>query len=674
MFKELSMNTANYKLLVAGFLALVLAGCFNPASADFYPPETPVAAAAEPDSYEPFTVSVHIGEDEDRSIAGPDANRIKEENIRNFIQVIVLNSDNKVVALAEDRRTDFDDDTADLSVRKIHYGETYKILVLQGHWSRNGFENDETTYKYVESEPPTLLAAGYKSQEITGPSTVKVTCYPIWVDTKFTSTTPVSTVEAALPVLGTAPKTALDPGNNWTAQWTVQRSDGKGLWDLIMAAEGSSLFTDETALGWIPPAAETPTNLISFYRRNGSTIRLDITSYISQVGMEGAVNFNLKYVPFSLSSSSGAWTGVTSAYFSGVPEWIIRNGVNDAAQDEYTTFDLSSNWDGIDTSKGNGNGAVAFKGVIPEWDGTGRFVTVATNITQGQAAWSGDGQTWRAATLPSPGMWSGIAYGDGVFVTVAYDSDQAARSEDGGRTWTTALLPSKAYWQRIAFGGGVFVTVASDSGLAAWSGDGGQSWEEAPLPTLSTPPSKVNWANMAYGNGVFVMIGSNTNKVIRFTNSDKTWTESTPLPSSTSNNWSVIAYGDGVFVAGSPDNEGYKTAWSDDGGNSWEEMSLPSDFGYWGGLAYGDDVFVAVATSSWAVRSEDRGKTWTKVLLPNENVAYLTPLAYGNGVFVTIGAYTNKVLRSTDRGKSWTESDILRLGTGWGGLAYGERP
>jgi hypothetical protein len=160
------MNQQKCGLVLAGFLAVFLAGCFSPASVEVSPLETPAGAGTEPDSYEPFTVSVHIGEDEDRSIAGPDENRIKGDNIRNFIQVIVLDAlTNKVVAMAEDRRTSAAATQAALRVRKVRYGKTYKILVLQGHWNRNGFESDNTTYKYVESDPPTLLATGCIARE-----------------------------------------------------------------------------------------------------------------------------------------------------------------------------------------------------------------------------------------------------------------------------------------------------------------------------------------------------------------------------------------------------------------------------------------------------------------------------------------------------------------------------
>ncbi|MDR0386626.1 MAG: hypothetical protein LBH57_01185, partial [Treponema sp.] len=78
------------------------------------------------------------------------------------------------------------------------------------------------------------------------------------------------------------------------------------------------------------------------------------TNGFAKIGTTGAVNFEMKYVPFNLTAK-GPWETVElrSAFTEGdMPVWIIRNGVNDLAQDEYTDF--SGAWNGT----ANGNGAV----------------------------------------------------------------------------------------------------------------------------------------------------------------------------------------------------------------------------------------------------------------------------------------------------------------------------
>jgi hypothetical protein len=77
-------------LFLSGFLALVLAGCFNPITA--IPPKTgdPVT--------DPFTIDIIIGKDGSaRTVAGPDADRIKGD-IRNIIQLVVVDKLTRQIA------------------------------------------------------------------------------------------------------------------------------------------------------------------------------------------------------------------------------------------------------------------------------------------------------------------------------------------------------------------------------------------------------------------------------------------------------------------------------------------------------------------------------------------------------------------------------------------------
>jgi hypothetical protein len=74
---------------------------------------------------------------------------------------------------------------------------------------------------------------------------------------------------------------------------------------------------------------------------------------------EGSVNFNLEYVPFNVTTPK-AWekrdkdSNFTLDGKTGLPVWIIRNGLNEEAQDEKTAFDAR-------LEGSNGNGAAAFK-------------------------------------------------------------------------------------------------------------------------------------------------------------------------------------------------------------------------------------------------------------------------------------------------------------------------
>lgn len=168
--------------------------------------------------------------------------------------------------------------------------------------------------------------------------------------------------------------------------------------------------------------------------------------------------------------------------------------------------------------------------------GNGTFVQVSTGPTT-IAVTSTDGITWTARTLPSNSMWSGTAFGNGIFVAIAGGSTAAASSTDG-ITWTARTLPSSVAWSKVAYGNGVFVAVAGGTTAAATSTDG-ITW------TARTMPVSQNWLSIAYGNGVFV---ATANSSIAATSPDGiNWTTRT-MPS-TGNFWVSTVYGNGIFVS-----------------------------------------------------------------------------------------------------------------------------
>jgi hypothetical protein len=188
-------------------------------------------------------------------------------------------------------------------------------------------------------------------------------------------------------------------------------------------------------------------------------------------------------------------------------------------------------------------------------------------------------------TMPASGQWYGVAYGNGTFAAVAYDTAIAATSADG-ITWTQRTLPMSAGWYALAFGNGTFVAVSYGNAIAATSTDG-ITWTQRTLPANTT------WSNIAYGGGTFVAVAYNT--AIAATSADGiTWTQRT-LPMSAG--WYGIAYGNGVFVAVA--NGGTIAATSADG-ITWTHRTLPANAN-WYGIAYGDGTFVATVYNYSAI-------------------------------------------------------------------------
>ena len=179
--------------------------------------------------------------------------------------------------------------------------------------------------------------------------------------------------------------------------------------------------------------------------------------------------------------------------------------------------------------------------------GNGKFVAVAYDSNN--AAYSTDGITWTVATLPISTTCS-VCYGNGKFVAVADGSNNAAYSTDG-ITWTVATLPSSAItWCSVCYGNGKFVAVAYGSNKAAYSTDG-ITW------TVATLPSSARWHSVCYGNGKFVAVATSSNKAA-YSTDGITWTVAT-LPSSAT--WYSVCYGNGKFVAVARDSN--KAAYAD---------------------------------------------------------------------------------------------------------------
>jgi hypothetical protein len=334
-----------------------------------------------------------------RAVAGPDSARIKGD-IRNFVQLIVVDDDGNIAAFDECRRTGDDDTEAELFINSITFGRTYHFLLLMGHWERD-YEKEKTEgegeYQYTPG-PPTLLAAGLKDQLITGSGKVTVTMWPLVIDTAFSSGgLPAGPVVTS----GKPGKAVLHPAD-WDVTWTVTRgAGGNGFADLIRAQKltpGNA--ASETLLvksgktlvreGSGPDAEETWDNPAVLSGVLGNVVTRSLGAYTAgfdKIGREGSVNFNLEYAPFNLTGAE-AWSMVEDTVFDlqeGGPVWIIRNGVNDDAQDGNTDFGVFHKIGDAGMGAANGNGAVRY-GIAPKTPGEGSALEVRDGVFLGPSA------------------------------------------------------------------------------------------------------------------------------------------------------------------------------------------------------------------------------------------------------------------------------------------------
>jgi hypothetical protein len=349
-------NTANrwkWALLLGGGLAAaaVLWGCFNPVlsvpKADGNPDGKP-AGNTGPASY---TVTVVVeGSTEasaSRALAGPSAANIRDDGIRNIMQLIVVDGAGNIASFSEARKESGDPELT----ASVMAGGTYHFLLLQGHDSDSGGPT-----------PPTLLAAGFMSLSIkSGTNKGDIIMRPLVADTAFVPAAPGwKKVEAK-----TGETSYLTEGG-WKLNWTMDSTGASdGTWatviDPLLAArkavapsDGNPGYAAQKRV--LDGAASEPAELsvtgnvvsLSMNFAPGDAVTLsDAAKY---------VNFNLEYVPFNLrkpaDDAPNPWAGINGG---NEPVWIIRNGLNDLAQTGTTDYS------DVDGSGKNGNGAVKYK-------------------------------------------------------------------------------------------------------------------------------------------------------------------------------------------------------------------------------------------------------------------------------------------------------------------------
>jgi hypothetical protein len=138
--------------------------------------------------------------------------------------------------------------------------------------------------------------------------------------------------------------------------------------------------------------------------------------------------------------------------------------------------------------------------------GTGRFVAVGSGTT---AAFSTDGITWTASTLPASTTWSSVTYGNGLFVAVSSTASVTAYSTTGA-TWYASNLTIAA--DKVKYGQGVFLAVASGSNIAYISSDG-STWKNKSVS--SSAYSSLGFGFTSAGLGLFTTFhGQSTGSTI----------------------------------------------------------------------------------------------------------------------------------------------------------------
>ena len=278
--------------------------------------------------------------------------------------------------------------------------------------------------------------------------------------------------------------------------------------------------------------------------------------------------------------------------------------------------------------------------------GTMKSITTGNVVETTQ---DNSGAAWVQQTLPATASWSSVAYGNGIYVAVAFASSIAATSPDGV-TWTQRVLPISTNWKSVTYGNGLFVAVSSSNGTIAATSSNGITWTQRTLPTST------QWYSVIYGNGKYIAVGLNN----AATSLDGvTWT----LQTIASGSWGALCFGGGLFISADISGTNSSAASSMDG-ITWTPITLPVSAS-WTSSAYGNNIFLITGNGSSAVVSSN-GVSWTGSSLPG-GTSYVT--SYGNGLFVAKAINSTVTATSID-GVTWNSSSV-GSGSSWGGIGFG---
>ena len=265
-------------------------------------------------------------------------------------------------------------------------------------------------------------------------------------------------------------------------------------WDHIIpgtpiaaALDSSSLYFIEPKIQFSDPGftqvsttlvSQTPNTYTAMTYGNGYFIAIASASAVAAISTDGT-NWTSLALP-----ATDTWIDI--AYGNGY--WVIISGDTPYA---YYSSANGYGWRRSTLPSSSGWVHVVY--------GNGKFVAITPTGTSGSVAASSDnGATWSSGSMPfgAPYAWTNLVYGAGKFVAIASGSGQAAYSTNG-TSWAACTLPRAGDWTDIAYGNGRFVAITTTTGKSAYSLDG-ITWYESDL--------EVSAIKITYGQGVFLLV------------------------------------------------------------------------------------------------------------------------------------------------------------------------
>jgi len=269
--------------------------------------------------------------------------------------------------------------------------------------------------------------------------------------------------------------------------------------------------------------------------------------------------------------------------------------------------------------------------------------------------------TFTTTTMSGATTWTGIGYGNNIFVAVANGTSLMSYSTDG-ISWINSTLPSSDSWCSVAYGvisgTGYYMVIAGSAGndssalptssASAYSTNG-FTW------TATALPANQLWTGVTFGNNKFIAVAGYTfGSYFATSTNGTTWSSSTSGALSSSITYGVIS-GTGYYVATALSNPNIYAITYSTNGSTWTSVSYDSQ--PYVSVAYGtvknSNTFVAVAggniqQSTSSIYSTN-ATSWAGGTLPYN--AYWYNVVCGNGTFFAFGS---AVAAYSTNGYTWT--------------------
>jgi len=332
-------------------------------------------------------------------------------------------------------------------------------------------------------------------------------------------------------------------GSDWTSvtlpdslSWT-SIAYGAGRWiavnSVVTAGTSIAAVSKSDGLGWRTYALPSNTTWKSIVYGNGRFVVLASDSSSSAYSTNYGVTWTASTLPMSISwqklaygngifaaiSSVGNTAGVGSISGNGTTVTItytievdpvsgpITRTVNPYVIGQQIVVSGCSvaNYNGTFTVTAVSTTTVSFTSAVTTSGNTG-----GTIVGNSVVAYSTNGVSWAASSLPSSSTWSDIAFGSGQFMAVSTSSTKAAYSFNG-QTWYSSN--DSLVGDKLAYGQGLFLAVTSGS-TQAYSSEGGSNWTSRTITASNVGAIAFGYAKTTYDGYFSILAGTSLGSVI----------------------------------------------------------------------------------------------------------------------------------------------------------------